>query len=105
MPTRKKAMKVYLADEEYARIVQLSEQCGLSMSEYGKRSCLGQQLVSVLDQKLIRELIRINGDLGRLGGLLKMWLTNEDGFEREAQDLLESIQDTKHLLHRKILQL
>ena len=30
----------------------------------------------------VRELARINGDLGRLGGLLKLWLTND---ERTAQ--------------------
>jgi len=30
-----------------------------------------------VDHKQVEELARINGDLGRLGGLLKLWLTND----------------------------
>ena len=30
-----------------------------------------------MDHKQVEELARINGDLGRLGGLLKLWLTND----------------------------
>lgn len=30
-----------------------------------------------MDFEQVRELARINGDLGRLGGLLKLWLTND----------------------------
>lgn len=29
------------------------------------------------DAEQVRELVRVNGDLGRLGGLLKLWLTND----------------------------
>jgi hypothetical protein len=31
----------------------------------------------IVDHKQVEELARINGDLGRLGGLLKLWLTND----------------------------
>lgn len=30
-----------------------------------------------MDNQRVEELIRINGDLGRLGGLLKLWLTDD----------------------------
>ena len=36
----------------------------------------------MVDYKQVEELARINGDLGRLGGLLKLWLTDD---ERTAQ--------------------
>jgi hypothetical protein len=30
-----------------------------------------------MDYEYVRELVRVNGDLGRLGGLLKLWLTDD----------------------------
>ena len=32
---------------------------------------------SIVDNERVEELAKINGDLGRLGGLLKLWLTND----------------------------
>lgn len=32
----------------------------------------------MIDREQARELVRINGDLGRLGGLLKLWLTDDE---------------------------
>jgi len=39
---------------------------------------LGFQVKGVLDQQAVMELAKVNGDLGRLGGLLKLWLTNDE---------------------------
>ncbi len=32
------------------------------------------------------EMVKINADLGRLGGLLKMWLTNDEKLDLEGYD-------------------
>ena len=37
----------------------------------------GYQIKGVMDYQHVRELVRVNGDLGRLGGLLKLWLTDD----------------------------
>jgi hypothetical protein len=37
----------------------------------------GYKVTGIVDFEQVRELARINGDLGRLGGLLKLWLTND----------------------------
>lgn len=39
---------------------------------------LGLDVASVLDHKRIDDLVLVNGDLGRLGGLLKLWLHSKD---------------------------
>ena len=39
---------------------------------------LGYQPKSVLDHRAIEDLAKVNADLGRLGGLLKMWLANDE---------------------------
>jgi hypothetical protein len=33
---------------------------------------------SILDQNSIADLAKVNADHGRLGGLLKLWLTNDE---------------------------
>ncbi|WP_439100127.1 conjugal transfer transcriptional regulator TraJ [Citrobacter freundii] len=37
----------------------------------------GYEIKGITDYERVRELARINGDLGRLGGLLKLWLTDD----------------------------
>ena len=37
----------------------------------------GYRPPSVLENKKIQELLQVNADLGRLGGLLKLWLSND----------------------------
>jgi len=34
--------------------------------------------LEIMDCELIREMARVNGDLGRSGGLLKLWLTYDE---------------------------
>ncbi len=47
------------------------------MSAYLRMLGLGYQPKSLVDNDRVIELAKINGDLGRLGGLLKLWLTND----------------------------
>ncbi|MDG2642948.1 conjugal transfer protein TraJ, partial [Vibrio parahaemolyticus] len=37
----------------------------------------GYRIQGITDVEQVRELVRVNGDLGRLGGLLKLWLSND----------------------------
>lgn len=37
----------------------------------------GYRVTSIFDYQQVQELAKINGDLGRLGGLLKLWLTDD----------------------------
>ena len=59
---------------------------------------------STVDQEAILELAKINGDLGRLGGLLKMWLTNRDRAINESRitALVADLEATQALLFEKV---
>lgn len=80
MQTRKETppIKVYCLPEERALIEENAKQHGLSASSFLRNVGLGVKVSGVLDQDAIGELAKINADLGRLGGLLKMWLTNDE---------------------------
>ncbi|WMW66326.1 plasmid mobilization protein [Nitratidesulfovibrio liaohensis] len=102
MATKKTAMKIYVDPNEYVEIIQSAERTQLSVSTYVRRLCLGMPTPTFEKQKAVRELLGVNADLGRLGGLLKMWLMDEDRNQREAERLLHELQQIKALLVQKI---
>ncbi|AGW12382.1 plasmid mobilization protein [Megalodesulfovibrio gigas] len=77
MPSKKPIMKVYVTPEEYRQVIDQADRHGLSISAFARRVCLGQPLPARDHQQARRELARINADLGRLGGLFKLWLCDE----------------------------
>jgi hypothetical protein len=74
-------IKVCCTPVERQSIIEKAEQCGLSVSNFLRTVGLGAGITSVVDHRKVDELVRINGDLGRLGGLLKLWLANEASFQ------------------------
>lgn len=71
----KKVLHAYLTPEEYGQVKAQAERAGVSVSTFVKRVCLGQEVRSRADQQAVLALTRANGDLGRLGGLFKMALS------------------------------
>jgi hypothetical protein len=100
--TRKNSphIKVWVLPEEKETIELNARAVGLSTSTYLRNVGIGTQVRGVMDQHAVIELAKINGDLGRLGGLLKMWLSNDerlaifkkDQVETSIKEALENIQ-------------
>lgn len=77
MPSpNKKVLKTYLTPEEHEQVAAMAKQAGISLSTFAKRVCLGQELRSRTDQETVMALLKANADLGRLGGLFKMGLSD-----------------------------
>ena len=55
----------------------MARSVGMSVASYLRAVGAGYQPRAVVDRDRIDEMLRINGDLGRLSGLLKLWLTND----------------------------
>jgi len=70
-------LRVPVLPDEEAQIKELAASTGLSVASYLRNVGLGYQVRGIVDNKRVEELARINGDLGRLGGLLKLWLTDD----------------------------
>lgn len=83
-PTRKGSapIKVYCLPEEKARIERQARDAGMSAARFLREVGQGYPIKGIVDLEQVRELARINGDLGRIGGLLKLWLTDD---KRTAQ--------------------
>jgi len=76
-PKRKHHLRVPVFPEEQATIERQAAQAGMSVARYLREVGQGYQIKGITDYEQVRELARINGDLGRLGGLLKLWLTDD----------------------------
>jgi hypothetical protein len=87
-------MKVFVTDDERSRIEERAKATGLSISAYLRTAGLGHPIKSVLDHAAVMDLAKVNGDQGRLGGVLKLWLMDRPGRgapEIEVRRLLERI--------------
>jgi hypothetical protein len=62
----------------------------LSASNYLRAIGLGMGVTSIIDHRKVDELVRVNGDLGRLGGLLKLWLSNDEKLRLDSKLLLKN---------------
>ncbi|MFZ3287942.1 MAG: conjugal transfer transcriptional regulator TraJ [Telluria sp.] len=102
--TRKRRhLRVPVLPDEEQQIKRNAAAAGRSVAAYLRNVGLGYEVRGILDNRRVEELARINGDLGRLGGLLKLWLTNdtrtEDFGEATIRALLSKIEDTQDKMH------
>lgn len=73
---RTEQIKAYVTPDELERLKASAQRAGLSLSEFTRRVCLGFRVESREDHQARRELLKVNADLGRLGGLLKQTLAS-----------------------------
>jgi hypothetical protein len=104
---RGKRIDVWTSTEEYTGIVSNAKRVKLSNSEYLRNLGLGYQPKGRFDQEAIGKLVKLHADQGRLGGLLKLWLSERQGEGAPAKDVrsvLEQIESLQMQLARLVLQ-
>ena len=90
MPSKKRRLPVYLAQEEYDCIATSAARAGISLSTFAKRVCLGMAVPSLEHKQAVQDIIKARADLGRLGGLLKQAIA-ADGDKFTLQRLLREV--------------
>ena len=106
---RDKKLRVPVLPIEDAEIKSKAMDAGLPVAEYLRNLGLGYQVPSVVDSRQVDSLLKINGDLGRLGGLIKLWLTNDKRTKligkSQLHMTLNSIRDTQNTMLDVIMKL
>lgn len=96
---RSKRIFIRVSDEEKAEIAENADGCSMSSGAYLRALGIGHQVKSTLDHRAILDLLRVNADQGRLGGLLKLWLSGSErgtlGMSMEIRALLNRIETTQ----------
>lgn len=98
MRDHRQAIKVYVSIEERGQLVERARSCDLTLSAYLRRLGVGHVPKSTIDAQAVLSLVNVNADQGRLGGLLKLWLSDRPGTGASAFDVrrvLRDIEDTQ----------
>jgi len=81
---RTELIQVRVTTAERKELERISNLVAKPVSTYVRAIALGSEIKSKTDERLVLEVARLRGDLGRVGGLLKLWLTNEERFDFES---------------------
>ncbi len=99
---RGKPIKVWVTEDERADIERLAASANLSLSAYLRTAGLNQRVRSIIDIEAVTELAKVNGDLGRVAGLLKLWLAEKRGIGADPRHV-EKMMDDFRVLQTQIL--
>ena len=88
---RTQHLRVPVLPEEKEIIEGQARKSGLSVAHYLRAVGQGFEPRSIIDIEQVMELARINGDLGRLGGLLKLWLSDDRRTAHYGKPLLMAV--------------
>jgi hypothetical protein len=80
-------IKIYLKPNDKKRIAQEAREAGMSMSAYARTLALGEKSVASAELTGIADVMKVHADIGRLGGLLKMTLTNDERLNDIGRDM------------------
>lgn len=92
-------LRVPVSTLEKENIKKNATKAGISVAAYLRNIGQNYPVKSVLDYEKTQNLIKINSDLGRLGGLFKFWLSNADNSSKtdlqEIRSTLKKIEETQ----------
>jgi len=95
-------LKVYVSREERHAIKKNAAQANVSVSAFLREAALGHTFRSTFDHDAVLALSKINGDMGRLGGLLKMWLAGTPDKGMPVTDIRRLVADINELRHKML---
>lgn len=85
------AVRVYCLPDERAQLQANAAAVRMSVSSYMLHVGLGYRVRGGQDQMCVADLVRVCGDLGRLAGLFKLWLTNEERTAMVGESRLRAV--------------
>jgi len=97
---RNRRIEVWLTPKEEAELAARAHGTGLSRSAYLRNIGLNHPIRSVADLKAVADLAKVNGDLGRVAGMLKLWLSEKRGQGAKPIDVEKIMQDFRMLQHQ-----
>ncbi|MDR1611286.1 MAG: conjugal transfer protein TraJ [Planctomycetota bacterium] len=87
MTVKAVVIKVYATPEEKARIATNAGICSRSVSAYVRTLATGHEPKPRVELSGMAEAFKLHADLGRLGGLMKMLLTNDERLNDMGRDM------------------
>ena len=94
---RRERIEVWVDAQEKAQLSKKAVAAGLSNAAFLRAVGLNAPIQARADLDAVRELVKVNGDLGRVAGLLKLWLAEKRGQGAKAVDVEKMMIDFRRL--------
>lgn len=104
---RKNRIEVWCKDDEFSQIKANAQDARLSISEFLRNLGKGYEPQSVFDSQTIDKLAKLHADQGRLGGLLKLWLSerkDQGAPVHSVRSLLQQIERLQMVIAQLVMQ-
>ena len=88
---RTQTIQIRVSPEEKKLLEEGVGRCDLSVPAWLRKLGLGHRPASHVDIQALEKLARLHGDLGRVGGLLKMWLSDRNAEQARRLDIPDLI--------------
>jgi hypothetical protein len=111
---RDRKITIRVNKNEENRLKENSTNHGLKIPGYLRSLGLNYPIKSIVDENAASNLLKVNGDLGRLGGLFKLWLSDNsyDKFDfsskrsyKNIDDLVDEIEKLQKVLKSEALKI
>ena len=105
---RTKHILVRVSPEEKKLLEEGADRCDLSVPAWLRKLGLGHRPASHVDIQAVEKIAQLHGDLGRVGGLLKMWLSDrnaEQARQLDVPDLLIQLHELQKDMKAKVKEL
>lgn len=90
-------IRVWVTDTEKAALQERAHHAGLSASAYMLAAGLNHPIRSQVDLTAVSDLAKVNGELGRVAGLLTAWLLEKPGQGAHQHDVEAMMKNFRRL--------
>lgn len=94
---RGRCIPVWVTEEEYLAISGKANDSGQSLSGYLRAVGLRRKLNPVSDVQVMSDVLKVNADIGRLGGLIKLWLSDRKQMDVSRESLQKTLDEVRSL--------
>lgn len=94
---RSRRVEVWLTADEKGVVVGRANAGGLSLSAYLRAAGLNHPIRATVNTEAVARLAKVTADIGRLGGLLKLWLAERRDYGAPAVRVSQVLDDINRL--------
>lgn len=94
---RRERIEVWVDAQEKVELTRKAAAAGMSNAAFLRAVGLNTPIQARADLEAVLELVKVNGDLGRVAGLLKLWLAEKRGQGARPVDVEEVMIEFRRL--------
>ena len=95
--TKSRMIKCRVSDAEQHEIEERAASVGMTLSAYMRAAALNHPIRAQADWQAVKDMLKVAADLGRIAGLLKLWLTERNGEGAASIDVARMMKDFRQL--------